>query len=83
MSSSPHRTPAERPVEEASSGSVDDGDIPLLPIFAVIWMSCLARVVVGVVRHETFGTEPTLAFLVVLFLPWLVRGALRRLVSRK
>lgn len=83
MRSSPYRAPERSPAKAPPSRSLDDGDIPLLPIFAIVWMGCLARVVFGVARHEVFGTEPTLAFLAVLFLPWIARDGLRRLVSRK
>ena len=44
-----------------------DGD--LFSVVVVAWFVSLARVVIGVVRGETFGAEPTLAFLATVFLP--------------
>jgi len=49
-----------------------------LTVLFLFWAISLTRVVIGVVRHETFGAEGTLALLAVLVVPWLTRDALTR-----
>ena len=50
------------------------GERELLVGLALFWVVSLIRVVGGVVRHEVFGAEATLALMAVLGLPWLVLG---------
>jgi hypothetical protein len=45
----------------------------LLPVFALLWVASVARVVAGFLRHETFGTVGTLALVAVFLLPLLMR----------
>jgi hypothetical protein len=49
----------------------------LVPVFGLLWVASVVRVVAGVLRHETFGTLPTLAALAVVGLPLLLRDHLR------
>lgn len=60
--------------QESPSGNED-----LLPALLIFWAVTLVRVIAGIVRHEVFGTELTIAFLVAIFVPWLLRGAPRRI----
>jgi hypothetical protein len=46
------------------------GDINLLGVFAVFWVASVARVAAGVLRHEVFGAEATLALMAVVLVPW-------------
>jgi hypothetical protein len=46
-------------------------DSDLWPAFTLFWMISAARVVEGVLRHEVFGAEATLALMSVVGLPWL------------
>jgi hypothetical protein len=51
-----------------------DGE--LMPIFCVFWVASIARVALGVVHHETFGAQGSVAFLAVLAIPYLLRDAI-------
>lgn len=55
-------------------------DVDLLPVLGLLWIASLVRVSVALVHGETFGTEGSLAFLVVLGLPVLVKEAIVWLV---
>ncbi|HEX7603549.1 MAG TPA: hypothetical protein VF316_18145 [Polyangiaceae bacterium] len=72
---SPYRTPADR--ADATKKELDLGcpDADLVPFLLVFWLGSLARVVLGIVRHETFGGEATLATLAVLVVPFLLKDA--------
>jgi hypothetical protein len=61
------------------AGDDDDAklDRDLLPLFALAWIASIVRVAGALVRAETFGTEPTLALLFVLGLPWLLKDVWR------
>ena len=61
------------PTPEARRVALPDGDI--LPVYAVLWLGSIARVAAGLARDESFGTEVTLATLVVVLLPWLAGKA--------
>jgi hypothetical protein len=72
---SPYRVPAEEadePVCERDAGC-PDGD--LLPMLAILWIASIARVALSILRKETFGVEATLAFFVVLLVPFALRDA--------
>lgn len=71
MSSSPYRVAPERLEENGSAEPNPNQD--LLPVFAVVWIASVVRVVGGVMGHETFEIEPTLAFLSVLLVPVLLK----------
>jgi hypothetical protein len=72
MALSPYRIAAERspePPDRAEGGE----EIGFLPFAAFVWLSSVARVAMAFARGDTFGTEATLACLVAILLPWLVR----------
>lgn len=48
------------------------GDRDLLPIWVLLWVAAASRVVVALVRHESFWAEATLALIVVALIPWLL-----------
>lgn len=48
----------------------------------VFWLGSGARVALGVVHHETFGTEGTLAFLAILVVPYIFRNSIAWSVRR-
>jgi hypothetical protein len=48
----------------------DDRD--LIPVFSIVWVASVARVLAAVACGETLGTEATLALLAVLLIPWLL-----------
>ena len=75
MRLSPYRTPAPRPArDELADASTPDTE--LLPIFALLWLSAVARVVLAVHRGEVFGAEPSLACLALPALPLLLKDAI-------
>lgn len=39
-------------------------------VVSAFWLLSAARVVAGVLQHETFGAEATLALLVTILVPW-------------
>jgi hypothetical protein len=51
-------------------------DLELAPLAAVLWLASLVRVTLGIAHGETFTLEPTLASMVVLLAPLLVRDGL-------
>ena len=75
MRLSPYRTPAPRPAQDEIA-DVSTPDTELLPVFAVLWVSAVARVVLAVHRGEVFGAEPSLALLALPALPLLLKGAI-------
>ncbi|MDP8998859.1 MAG: hypothetical protein M3O46_01970 [Myxococcota bacterium] len=71
MSSLPYRSSDPSSVEDTHA---DEGDRGMLLVLALFWLLSVARVVGGVLRHETFGGEPTLALMAVIAVPWLISG---------
>jgi len=72
---SPYRTPTE-PEAHAQVGECPDADV--LPVLALFWMGSVARVAVAFVdgpSREGFGTEPTLALVAVIFVPFWAKPA--------
>jgi hypothetical protein len=62
--------------DPAGAGDVrSDVEYELWPVAALLFVASLARVARALWTHAAFDTEPTLALLFVLGLPWL---ALRR-----
>ena len=80
MGSSPYRVAAEHRDKDGSTEPAPDRE--LIPVFAILWITSVARVVLGLVQHEAFGQESTLAIFAVLLLPVLVKDALRLPTSR-
>jgi hypothetical protein len=77
MPSSPHRSAAGHPSKQKKVESVapiDDRD--LLPVFAIVWLFMVFRVVIGLAHGETFGAELTLALGAVITLPALAKQGL-------
>jgi len=66
------RTPRATWSETKSAREGGSTDRDLLTALMIFWAVSLARVVMGLVHHETFGAEGTLAFLTVLVVPWLI-----------
>jgi hypothetical protein len=63
MSHSPYRDAAER-VQETAREAMPN--VEVLPFLVVLWLASVIRVLGALVRDESFGTEPTLAVLVVV-----------------
>ena len=57
-----------------------DGD--LVPLYAVVWVASLARVVVAMIHHEPFGTEVTVAALATVLFPLLLLASIRWLLRQ-
>lgn len=75
---SAYRQPPHVPDPGSAEDEVDEcPDKALVPVFIVLWVGSVARVALGVDRHEMFGTEGTLAFLAVLLVPYAMRDAIR------
>ena len=70
MSGSPYRISAEDSLglEDEADGDCPDAD--LFSVMSIFWAFSVARVALGVLHGEIFGTEPTIAFLAVLLLPF-------------
>ncbi len=51
------------------------GDTDLVPIAVVLWIATVARVILAVLHHETFGAEATFALFCSALLPWFVYRA--------
>jgi hypothetical protein len=81
MPASPYRTPAPAPnPQEPPAAARLDGDGELVPLFAIVWLASITRVVQGVSRAETFGAELTLACFAVVLLPLAAREGVRALL---
>ena len=70
----PLRSPPQSNPPVAPKRAQRWGGRELLVGFALFWAVSLVRVVGGVVRHEVFGAEATLALMAVFGIPWLVFG---------
>jgi hypothetical protein len=69
MTSLPYRHAVQaEPVKRCAPHRLD---ADMLPALALLWVVSLIRVAGGLLRHEAFGTEATLALMAVLVLPWL------------
>jgi hypothetical protein len=44
----------------------------LVPAFVLLWIVSVLRVVGGIVRHEAFGAEASLAAMACVGVPWLL-----------
>jgi len=58
----PNRTDIRRSAQEASLGTA------VLVAAFVVWVASVVRVVGSFVHHESFGAEPTLAFVMALLM---------------
>ena len=48
------------------------------PVFLLLWIASVARVLVALSRHETFGTIATLSLISIPLLPLLLRREVKR-----
>jgi len=81
MRSSPYRAPSEHPIPpQEQPEAIDDGE--LIPVFAILWISAVARLWIAVAHDEIFGPEPTLAMLAVFMIPLMARDGLAALAAR-
>ena len=85
---SPYRTHAARAEESADGNGVAAHGCPdadLAPILFPFWLASVARVLVGIVRHEAFGLDASLATISLVLVPFLLRDTavwcLRRLAA--
>jgi hypothetical protein len=72
----PDRRPSIHVVRPYESDEGSDTD--LIPVFAVVWVASVVRVIGGLAVDEVFGTEPTLALLMMIVLPLLLKTHHRR-----
>ena len=80
MRSSPYRTLSEHPSNPEQPEAIDDGE--LIPVFAILWVSAVARLWLAVAHEEIFGPEPTLAMLAVFLIPLMARDGVAALATR-
>lgn len=80
MRSSPYRTLSEHPSNPEQPETIDDGE--LIPVFAIFWVSAVARLWLAVAHEESFGPEPTLAMLAVFLIPLMARDGVAALATR-
>jgi hypothetical protein len=83
MATSPYRTPAPRTEDHegrADSPILDDGE--LVPVFAIVWIGTILRVIQGLSRGETFGSELTLACFATIVLPLAAKDGVRAILER-
>ncbi|HEX4337790.1 MAG TPA: hypothetical protein VH062_17895 [Polyangiaceae bacterium] len=50
----------------------------LVPVFVMLWVVSVVRVVTAFSRHETFGAISTLALVSIVLLPSMLRAEVRR-----
>ena len=58
-------------------GTQTIADAELVPVFLLVWVAGFARVSYGLSQHETIGSEMTIAMIVLLAIPYLLRDTLR------
>jgi len=81
MCPSPYRIAEDRPIETSDSAA-PSADVELLPVFVILWLCSLLRVGFGLETGEVFGTEPTLAALLIVALPIMMKGAIGSLLRK-
>jgi hypothetical protein len=79
-SASAYRSPPERPAPEASE---EPDRERLHPVFVLVWVASLVRVVGALVRHEVFGTEATLALMTLVGVSWYALAVRRQALRRR
>jgi hypothetical protein len=71
--------PYPSPARPAAGNRRRLGEDPVLLLaLGLFWAISVARCAWGLVRHEVFGTEGSLALLAAIGIPWLVFGPLAR-----
>lgn len=81
MCPSPYRTAEDRPIETSDSAA-PSADVELLPVFVILWLCSLLRVGFGLETGEVFGTELTLAALLIVALPIMMKSAIGSLLRK-
>jgi hypothetical protein len=71
---SPYRDPVSPACERTSASANADVAWPL----AIFWVLCVARVIAGAIRHETFGVDGSLAFVTMVLVPIVLLRLRRR-----
>ena len=75
-------TPA-KPEDAALERESRFPDRDLLAVLFLFWLISLARVLIGVARSETFEAEGSLALLMVLLGPWLMKDSATAWFARR
>src|SRR5262245_32997527 len=75
MFRSPYRIAAPPPADEEQSPAPCP-DLDLIPVFGVLWAVSVFRVFAALMVGDTFGSEPTLALVMVFVLPLLSARAI-------
>jgi Flp pilus assembly protein TadB len=69
-------SPTQLRSERARDDDMDD--VELWPVAGLLFVASLARVLHALWSHEPFQTEPTVALVFVIGLPWLALRSLRK-----
>lgn len=77
MDSLPHRKTPDPAAEDNQETGASNRD--LLGVFSFLWFASLLQVAYGVMQHQTFDAELTVAFMIAILLPVLMKDALHDL----
>jgi hypothetical protein len=72
VSAFPYRIPSKLAKGLSARRALEDGQT--LAALGFFWAISIVRAVGGLLRHEIFGAEGTLALMAVAVVPWLVWG---------
>lgn len=81
MCPSPYRIPEDRTID-SQEPAAPSADLELLPVFVILWLCSLLRVGFGLETGEVFGTELTLAALLIVALPIMMKSAIGSLLRK-
>lgn len=81
MCPSPYRIAEDRPVESPDPAAPSP-DVELLPVFVILWLCSLLRVGFGLETGEVFGTEVTLAAILIVVLPLMMKATIGSLLRK-
>ena len=70
----PYRTRAKSPAKERA-GQNSRRDWALAGVLTVVWLLSFFRVLIGVLGHETFGTQGSIALVLVVILPPAIKNS--------
>ena len=76
MHSSPYRVSSPPPAALEPEGT-ENHIAEFIPAYAIVWLLSMVRVGGCLLRHDTFGAEPTLAMFAIVLLAYLLRDAFR------
>ena len=71
----PYRIPAGRAEGTEGQRKRDCPEAELIPVLCVFWILSLTRVAAGLVRHEVFGGDASLAVLAVGLVRYILKDA--------